>query len=116
MKIDNLDKKTYFGNITKTEELFETVLLKNFKNSNIEGIRTVTKDLYPEMKHVGHLGYRHYAIKIRDAVFKKYPSIKEDATEILQYISANPKISKLELASFVKPYIQKYGETIDINI
>lgn len=116
MEIRKFDS-TSFGNITKSRELFETLLMKNFKSEGaIDGIKTVTKDLYPEMKFVGNRGYRYYAQQIQQAVTKNYPGLAEDAAIIKTHIKHNPNISKTELADFVEPFIQKYGENIDITL
>lgn len=116
MEIRKFDN-TSFGSMTKSRELFETLLMKNFKSEcAIDGIKTVTKDLYPDMRFVGHRGYKYYALQIQEAVKKNHPELANDTLIIKKHIEQNPQITKPELAEFVEPFIKKYGENIDINI
>jgi hypothetical protein len=111
-KFDNV----YFGKQIKTNNLFETLLLKQIGNEGMEGCRDVIYNLYPDMKFVGSKGYRYYAKQIQNKVLTKYPQLAEDIAEINNHIKANPKISQKELSKYVEPYFQKYGENIDIEI
>ncbi len=113
MKIQKTDNIS-FSNLTKTSKLFETMLLKNFESEGINGMKTVIKDLYPNLGFVGNRGYKYYAIELRDNILKKYPEIANDVSSIQKHINENPEISKKELALYVKPFIDKYGENIDI--
>ena len=115
MKIAKIDN-TSFTAQTKTSKLFESLLLKNFESVGTEGMKRVTKDLYPEVKFVGHRGYRYYALKVREAVMKNYPELAKDIENIQAHIKHNPDITKPELADYVKPFLEKYGENIDIVV
>lgn len=115
MKIKKIDNTT-FGNVTKTRELVETVLMKNFKSEGINSVKTVMKDLYPGKKAIGGNGYQYYAGKIKNAVFTQYPELAKDIEKISSHIQNNPSITKPQLAEYVEPFIQKHGENIDIKI
>lgn len=111
-KIDN----TSFTAKTNTRKLFETVLLKNFEGQGIDSMKAVTKDLYPDLGFVGSRGFKYYALQIRDVVMNNYPELAEDIKTIQAHIESHPGISKPELAGYVKPFIEKYGENIDIVV
>jgi hypothetical protein len=111
-KVDNIN----FGKQVKTNNLFETLLLKRINSEGVEGYRDVVYSLYPNMRFVGNKGYRYYAKQIQEKVLTKYPQLAEDIAEIDNHIKANPKISQKELSKYVEPYFQKYGENIDIEI
>ena len=115
MKVNNINK-TSFGNLTKTRELMETVLQKNFQSEGIDSVVNVVKSVYPNQKPIGrYRGYKYYGGLIKELVNSQYPQLSKDISTISEHIKENPKISKKELSDFVEPYIQKYGETIDIK-
>ena len=116
MIIGNINQ-TSFGNLTKTEELMETILQKNFKSDGTESVKKVMQDIYPNTKAIGrYKGYAYYAKKIKDLALNQYPQLASDIKAISKHIEQNPQISKKELAEFIHPYINKYGKTIDIKV
>lgn len=115
MEIKNINNIA-FGTNVKTVQLFETLLMRNFKSESINGFKEVTHTLYPKQGFVGCRGYRYYAQQIRNAVLNKYPQIADDVKIISKILAQNPKLNNSEIENFVYPYIKKYGEYIDINI
>lgn len=117
MEIRTINNTT-FGNKTKTTELFEIMLRKNFKNDMAtDSIRVVAKDLYPNEKIVGrYKTYAYYGNKIVDSVTKQRPDIVNDVKIIKEYLYKNKKISKQQFAEYMQQYINKYGENIDITV
>lgn len=111
-KIDN----TSFGAYTKTPELIESVLLKNFKSEGINSIKTVMQDIFPEQKAIGARGYKYYSTQVKKLVAEQYPELYKDIETISKHIKQNPNISKPDLAELVEPIIKKHGENIDINV
>lgn len=111
-KIDN----TNFGNLTKTPELIEALLQKNFKSEGIDSVKKIMKDLYPNQQPIGAKSYRYYSNAAKKLVKEQHPELYTDIEKISEYIKQNPNITKPKLAEFVEPYIKKYGENIDIKI
>ena len=115
MKI-NTTNYISFGNRTKTAELIETVLMKNFKSEGTNAAKVIVKDLYPQTKATGSKGYRHYAKLVKEIVYQQKPELAHDIEQIQNHITNNPKISKQDLSEYIKPYILKHGENIDIEV
>lgn len=106
-----------FGNKIETAKLFEAMIDKNFISENIGAYKTMYDSFETKKKFVGNIGYRGYFKKyLLERITKKYPNLSEDRKSILKLISEKENITKSEIAGIVKPYIEKYGENIDIII
>lgn len=115
MEIRKIDNPS-FGAYTKTPELIESVLMKNFKSEGINSIKTVMQDIFPQQKAIGVRGYKYFSTQVKKLVAEQYPELYKDIETISKHIKENPKISKPDLAKYIEPIIKKHGENIDIKV
>ncbi len=116
MKIHTINNTNFNARI-KTASILETTTGKAFENNGIEGMKEVFLALNKKpMKAPGSRGYRYYAKELGNKIIEKYPQIKEATEEINSIINKNPHIKKQDLRTKVKPYIDKLGKEIDIEV
>ena len=81
MQIQN--NNIYFGNTTRTANLFEAMLCKNFESNDIGAFKRIYEDLAPENKFVGKFGFKGYFERnLLKKILNKYPQLEKDIEEI----------------------------------
>lgn len=107
----------YFGAKVNTINVLETTTLLNIKSETISELKPMIDTFWPvKLKATGNKGYRYFLNIIGDKITEKYPHISDASFELLEFKRKNPKATKKDLQEFVKPIINKLGETIDIEI
>lgn len=106
-----------FGANLNTIKVLEATTLKNIEAESISDLKPIIDTLWPvKLKGTGNRGYRYYLSEIGNKIIDKYPEIAEASGAILEFSRKNPKAKRFELQEFVKPIVEKLGETIDITI
>jgi hypothetical protein len=106
-----------FGVKIKTSSILEATTMRFLNDEGIKGFKEVTNALNDKpIRAVGNRGYRYYADIFGKQICDKYPNIAKATEEIKLLIKENPNIKNSELKEKIKPFIEKLGNEIDINI
>jgi len=119
MKVEFNQNNISFGVKLRTISVFESTSGKIFGDNSVEGFKEVINafpDYFGERMATGGRGYVYYAKQIGDAIIQKYPEINETNRQIMNIISKNQYAKKSELQKEIFPLLEKYGETLDIEL
>ena len=119
MKVEFNQNNISFGVKLRTISVFESTSGKIFGDNSVEGFKELINafpDYIGERRATGGRGYVYYAKLIGDAITQKYPEIDETNREIMNIISKNQYAKKSELQEKIFPLLEKYGETLDIEL
>ncbi len=106
-----------FGNLVRTATVLEAVTFKYTESESIADLKPFINEFWhTPIKATGNKGYRYFIQDIAQRIKAKYPEIQKAADDILEFANKNPRAKKADYKEFVKPIIEKLGETIDINI